>query len=88
MFAVARLGFVDLVNSDNSEIGEFRNSRNSQCVLYRHRQCALIPKIQKMHHLPNFRNSENSKVMLVTPPTFTERLHILGIWRVWQSVDS
>ena len=58
VFAVARIGFVDLVNSDNSEIGEFRNSLNSQCVLYRHRQCALIPKIPKMWQFRNYRNSE------------------------------
>ena len=48
VFAVARLGLVDLVNSENSKIEKFRNSRNSQSVLYRHRQCALIPKILKM----------------------------------------
>ena len=48
VFAVARLGLVDLVNSENSKIEKFRNSRNSQSVLYRHRQCALIPKIPKM----------------------------------------
>ena len=48
--AAQQLGLTQSRISDlmNSKIEKFRNSRNSQSVLYRHRQCALIPKIPKM----------------------------------------